>query len=62
MASLIPAEFLGVSKTLGSIAVGKRACLTLVDNNFNVQATLIDGQISYTNKATDKLFIPLNRY
>jgi len=62
MASLVPAEFLGISKTLGSIAMGKRACLTLVDNDFNVQATLIDGQISYINKAAEKLFIQASKY
>lgn len=57
MASLIPAEFLDVSNTLGSILEGKRACLTLVDDDFNVQATLIDGQISYANQAAREAFI-----
>jgi N-acetylglucosamine-6-phosphate deacetylase len=56
MASLIPAEFLGVSNTLGSICIGKRACLTLVDADFNVQATLIDGQLAYANQATRETF------
>jgi len=48
MASLIPAEFLGVEASLGSIAVGKRACLTVVDNDYQVQATLVDGQLVYS--------------
>jgi N-acetylgalactosamine-6-phosphate deacetylase len=56
MASLVPAEFLEVSDTWGSILVGKRACLTLVDDNFNVQATLIDGQFSYISQTTEELF------
>ena len=50
MASLRPAEFLGVSDSLGSITVGKRACLTLVDNEFNVKATIIDGKVVFCEK------------
>lgn len=48
MASLIPAEFLGVSDQLGSIARNKRACITITNNNFNVLATIIDGKIVFT--------------
>jgi N-acetylglucosamine-6-phosphate deacetylase len=47
MASLIPAEFLGVSDSLGSIFINKRACLSVVDDDFEVQATIIDGQLAY---------------
>jgi N-acetylgalactosamine-6-phosphate deacetylase len=47
MASLVPAEFLGVSDSLGSIAINKRACFAIVDDNFNVQATIIDGDIVF---------------
>ena len=47
MASLIPARFLGVDGSLGSIAVGKRACFAIVDDKFQVQATIIDGYIVY---------------
>lgn len=47
MASLRPAEFLGLNDTLGSIAPGKRACMTIVDSQFNVMATLIDGSVVY---------------
>lgn len=49
MASLIPAEFLGVSDELGSITVNKQASLTIVDDEFNVQATIINGRIAYNN-------------
>jgi len=47
MASLIPAEFLGVSNSLGSIAINKRACLAIVDDKFTVQATIIDGELVF---------------
>jgi len=56
MASLIPAEFLGVNNTMGSIKLGKRACLTLVDDDYNVHATLIDGQLVYSKNAITPLF------
>lgn len=56
MASLMPAKFLGVNDTLGSIAPNKRACLTLVDDNFEVQATIIDGQIRYTKQELSTSF------
>ena len=56
MASLVPAEFLGVSDSLGSITINKRACLTLTDNDFNVKATLIDGKLVYGNESLAELF------
>lgn len=57
MASLVPAEFLGVSDSLGSIAINKRACLTLVDDDFNVQATLIDGNLVYAKDNLTEHFL-----
>ncbi len=56
MASLVPACFLGVDDSLGSIAVGKRACLTVVDDNYQVQATLIDGQLVFANDELKQKF------
>jgi len=56
MASLIPAEFLGVEQSLGSIAVGKRACLAIVDKDYNVQGTLIDGALVYGNNSLTECF------
>jgi N-acetylglucosamine-6-phosphate deacetylase len=50
MASLIPAEFLGVSDSLGSIAINKRACLAIVDDDFTVQATIIDGELVFKSE------------
>ena len=46
-ASLRPAEFLGIDGELGSIRAGKRACLAIVDKNYQIQATLIDGKVVY---------------
>jgi len=55
MASLVPAEFLGVSDSLGSIAINKRACFAIVDDNFTIQATIIDGELIYkTNRFQKK--------
>lgn len=44
MASLYPAEFLGLSHELGRIAPGYRANLVLADDRLNVLETWIDGQ------------------
>lgn len=48
-ASLRPAQFLGIDDQLGSIKIGKRACLAVTDQAFNVQATFIDGQAVFTS-------------
>ena len=48
-ASLRPAEFLGLEDELGSIKVGKRACFAVVDDNYQVQTTIIDGKQVYSN-------------
>jgi N-acetylglucosamine-6-phosphate deacetylase len=44
MASLYPAEFLGLSHELGRIEPGYRANLVLADDKLNVLETWIDGQ------------------
>jgi N-acetylglucosamine-6-phosphate deacetylase len=44
MASLYPAEFLGLSHELGRIEPGYRANLVMADDKLNVLATWIDGQ------------------
>ncbi|MDE2261766.1 MAG: N-acetylglucosamine-6-phosphate deacetylase [Gammaproteobacteria bacterium] len=46
MASLYPAEFLGLSHELGRIAPGYRANLVLADDKLNVLETWIDGHTS----------------
>ncbi len=47
MASLVPANHLGLADSLGSIAIKKRACLTVWDDNFKILATFIDGELVY---------------
>ncbi|MBQ9985608.1 MAG: N-acetylglucosamine-6-phosphate deacetylase [Oscillospiraceae bacterium] len=42
-----PAEALGMYDKIGSIAPGKRAHLTVVDDDFNVVMTIVDGRIVY---------------
>jgi N-acetylglucosamine-6-phosphate deacetylase len=44
MASLTPAVFLRLDHELGRIAPGYRACLVLLDESLEVQATWIDGR------------------
>ena len=44
MASLYPAEFLGLARELGRIEPGYRANLVLTDERLSVRATWIDGQ------------------
>jgi len=43
MASKVPAEFLGISETHGTIEAGNRASFILVDGDMNVQHVWIDG-------------------
>ncbi|SCY44194.1 N-acetylglucosamine-6-phosphate deacetylase [Alkaliphilus peptidifermentans] len=47
MASLNPAKYLKLDKSLGSIAPGKKANLTIIDDDFKVIATIINGKIVY---------------
>ena len=44
MASLTPATLLGIQDELGSIKVGKRASITVLDKHHEVQMTFIDGK------------------
>ena len=46
MASEYPAEFLGLGHELGRIAPGYRANLVLMDHEFKVQRTWIEGAVS----------------
>jgi N-acetylglucosamine-6-phosphate deacetylase len=46
MASEYPAEFLGLGHELGRIAPGYRANLVLMDHEFKVQRTWIEGSVS----------------
>ncbi len=46
-ASLNPATTLGIDKTKGSLEVGKDADILIVDGEFNVEKTIIGGEIKY---------------
>lgn len=46
-ASLNPATTIGLEKTKGSIEVGKDADIMITDNEFNVEKTIIGGEIKY---------------
>lgn len=47
MASLTPAEIIGMDHDCGSIEVGKRADLCIMDKNLQVCQTIIEGQVAY---------------
>jgi N-acetylglucosamine-6-phosphate deacetylase len=49
MASLNPARAMGFADRLGSIAVGKDASLTVIDEQVNVYLTMVKGKIAYSN-------------
>jgi N-acetylglucosamine-6-phosphate deacetylase len=50
MASLNPARRHGLDAELGSLAVGKRADLVLLDNDLQVESTIVGGQIAHTRR------------
>lgn len=47
MASLNPCKLLELDKNKGSIEVGKDADLILMDENFNVKITIVEGEVVY---------------
>ena len=48
MASINPARNLGVDKEMGSIALGKKANLTVLDKEYNVVMTIREGVVVYS--------------
>jgi len=44
MASLVPARILGVDDKFGSLEVGKQADIVLLDEELNVQKTMVEGE------------------
>ena len=48
MASLNPARLLGLDKDRGSLTPGKRADITILDDNFNVIHTIKKGKVIYS--------------
>lgn len=49
MASLVPATILGLQESLGSIAPKKCANFAIMNENNEVQATIVNGQVVYQN-------------
>jgi N-acetylglucosamine-6-phosphate deacetylase len=48
MTSLTPATILGIEKNKGSIEVGKDADLVVLDREFNVDCTIVEGKVVYS--------------
>jgi N-acetylglucosamine-6-phosphate deacetylase len=56
MASLTPAETLGLQDRLGHVKTGYAANLALLDTDLHVEATFVDGRLAYaTAAAAEKL-------
>ncbi len=53
-ASLNPATAIGLADKKGSLEVGKDADIVILDENFNVQKTIIGGKIKFQNEALTK--------
>jgi N-acetylglucosamine-6-phosphate deacetylase len=47
MASLNPARAMGFAERLGSLAVGKDASLTVIDEELNVYLTMVRGKVAH---------------
>lgn len=47
MSSLIPAQKLGIEKDYGSLEIGKKANIALINNDFENQYTFIEGVLAY---------------
>lgn len=50
MASLVPAKILGIDNKFGSIKENKKANLTIIDDDYNIIMTIVNGKIVYKNK------------
>lgn len=48
MASRNPANVIGMGREIGTIAVGKRANLVIVDGDFNVSRVILEGEVVHT--------------
>ena len=56
MASLVPAEFLGLSHQIGSIRPGKQADLAIVNENYEVYATMVKGVFCFKHASFTPAF------
>ena len=48
MATLTPAQNLGIAASVGSIATGKTADIVIVDENLNVKTVILRGKLLKT--------------
>jgi N-acetylglucosamine-6-phosphate deacetylase len=55
MASTTPARIMGVDARKGSLTVGKDADIVIFDDQFTVQATLVNGQLIYSTQSTQPI-------
>ena len=49
-ASLVPAKILGLDNKLGSIREGKIASFSVVDDDYNIVTTVVEGKVVYINE------------
>lgn len=49
MASIVPASILGIDNTVGSIQEGKKANFAIIDDEYNVVMTIVNGKIVYNS-------------
>ncbi|MBS4535758.1 N-acetylglucosamine-6-phosphate deacetylase [Clostridium sp. D2Q-14] len=55
LATIIPAKALGIDRNIGSIREGKRANLTVIDDDLNIYMTIVNGKIVYRkNEGSNK--------
>lgn len=54
MSSLNQAKLLGLDKDKGSIGVGKDADIIVLDDDFNLLYTLVEGSVEFNSKEDDK--------
>lgn len=47
MVTIVPAKILGLNKEIGSIKIDKKANLTVIDEEMNIYATIVNGNIVY---------------
>ncbi|MGO1368431.1 N-acetylglucosamine-6-phosphate deacetylase [Senegalia sp. (in: firmicutes)] len=50
LASIIPAKAMNMDDQIGSIKKGKRANITVIDDDFNIYMTIVDGKVVYERK------------
>lgn len=55
MATLNPARLLGVDHRTGSLSPGKQADIVILDPDFSVQHTIVDGRIAHPKSKAEKL-------